>query len=187
VPLLGAHPGIAKDAVPSFRPDNPHQPRHHAASSCAGRDANPTSRPRYAKQAVDQQFARWVMLHVQSNPLPICTHPFARADQGASAPDYCVHGAVDATFAAFGMDAVYTSAGGEPVSGVIARRPDTAVGFGEPGSTPRLPPSRCGRARSRARTQEISSAVGGETFVVQGEPERRDPERLVWTLDAQPA
>jgi hypothetical protein len=23
----------------------------------------------------DQQFARWVMLHVQSNPLPICTRP----------------------------------------------------------------------------------------------------------------
>jgi hypothetical protein len=31
--------------------------------------------PRYAEQAVDQQFARWVMLHVQSNPLPICTRP----------------------------------------------------------------------------------------------------------------
>jgi len=31
--------------------------------------------PRYAKQAVDQQFARWVMLHVQSNPLPIWTRP----------------------------------------------------------------------------------------------------------------
>jgi Phage major capsid protein E len=30
--------------------------------------------PRYAKQAVDQ-FARWVMLHVQSIPLPICTRP----------------------------------------------------------------------------------------------------------------
>jgi hypothetical protein len=31
--------------------------------------------PRYANQAVDQQFAHWVMLHVQSNPLPICTRP----------------------------------------------------------------------------------------------------------------
>jgi hypothetical protein len=41
-------------------------------------------------------------------------------------------GAVDATFAAFGIDAVYAPAGGE--SGavrVIARRPDTIVGFGE--------------------------------------------------------
>jgi hypothetical protein len=25
--------------------------------------------------------------------------------------------------------------------------------------------------------------VGGETFVVQGEPERRDPDCLVWTID----
>jgi ectoine hydrolase len=25
--------------------------------------------------------------------------------------------------------------------------------------------------------------IGGETFVIQNEPERRDPERLVWTLD----
>ena len=41
-------------------------------------------------------------------------------------------GAVDATFAAFGIDAVYTPAGGEPVSvRVIAKRPDTIVGFGE--------------------------------------------------------
>ena len=36
---------------------------------------NPTPPPRYAEQAVDQQSARWVMLHVQSNPLPICTRP----------------------------------------------------------------------------------------------------------------
>jgi Phage major capsid protein E len=29
----------------------------------------------HGEPAVDQQFARWVMLHVQSNPLPICTRP----------------------------------------------------------------------------------------------------------------
>jgi hypothetical protein len=40
--------------------------------------------------------------------------------------------AVDTTFAAFGIDATYTPAGGEPVPvRVIARRPDTVVGFGE--------------------------------------------------------
>jgi len=38
---------------------------------------NTISLPRYAKQAVDQQFACWVMLHGQSNPLPICTRPRA--------------------------------------------------------------------------------------------------------------
>lgn len=31
--------------------------------------------PRYAKQAVDLEFGRWVKLHTQSNPLPICTRP----------------------------------------------------------------------------------------------------------------
>jgi hypothetical protein len=31
--------------------------------------------PLYAKQAVDQEFQRWTKLHVQSNPLPICTRP----------------------------------------------------------------------------------------------------------------
>jgi hypothetical protein len=41
-------------------------------------------------------------------------------------------GAVEATFAAFGIDATYTPSGGEPVPvRVIARRPDTIVGFGE--------------------------------------------------------
>jgi hypothetical protein len=37
--------------------------------------ANTIGLPRYAKQAIDQQFARWVKLHTQSNPLPICTRP----------------------------------------------------------------------------------------------------------------
>jgi hypothetical protein len=44
------------------------------------------------------------------------------------------------------------------------------------------------------RASEVASphpedqlTVGGETFVVQGEPEQRDPDRLVWTLDAQRA
>jgi len=41
-------------------------------------------------------------------------------------------GAVDAMYAAFGIDAVYTPAGGDPVTArVIARRPDMIVGFGE--------------------------------------------------------
>jgi hypothetical protein len=29
--------------------------------------------------------------------------------------------------------------------------------------------------------------LGGETFVIQGEPERRDPDRLVWSLDVRRA
>ncbi len=35
----------------------------------------PDLRFRPGGSRIDQQFARWVMLHVQSNPLPICTRP----------------------------------------------------------------------------------------------------------------
>jgi hypothetical protein len=31
--------------------------------------------PRYAKQAIDDEFGRWVKVHTQTNPLPICTRP----------------------------------------------------------------------------------------------------------------
>jgi hypothetical protein len=54
----------------------PRRPRYEALAARESREtANTIRLPRYAKQAVDQQFARWVMLHVQSNPLPICTRP----------------------------------------------------------------------------------------------------------------
>jgi hypothetical protein len=96
--------------------------------------------------------------------------------------------AVDATFAAFGIDATYTPAGGEPVPvRAIARRPDTIVGFGET----RI---QAETATFEVRASEIANPrpddqliVDGQTFVVQGEPERRDPDRLVWTLDVRPA
>ena len=91
--------------------------------------------------------------------------------------------AVDTTFAAFGIDATYTPAGVEPVSvRVIARRPDTIVGFGET----RI---HAETVTFELRTSEVADprpgdqfAVGDDTFVIQGEPERRDPDRLVWTL-----
>ena len=68
---------------------------------------------------------------------------------------------------------------------VIAQRPDMIVRFGET------------RVRAdghvRATVSEVAIprpadqlTVDGETFVVQGEPERRDPERLVWSLDVRP-
>jgi hypothetical protein len=93
-------------------------------------------------------------------------------------------GAVDATFAAFGIEGLYTPAGGEPVSvRVIARRPDTIIGFGET----RI---HVETATFELRASEVANprpgdqlTIGAETFVIQGEPERRDPDRLVWTLD----
>jgi hypothetical protein len=77
---------------------------------------------------------------------------------------------VDATFAAFGIEASYTPAGGAPVGvRVIAKRPGTIVS----------------EVASPDPGDQLT--VGGETFMVQGEPERRDPDRLVWTLDARPS
>jgi hypothetical protein len=97
-------------------------------------------------------------------------------------------GAVDATFAAFGIDAVYTPAGDESVSvRVIARRPDAIVGFGDT----RI---HAETATVEVRASEVANprpgdqlTLGSVTFVVQGEPERRDPDRLVWTLDTRAA
>jgi hypothetical protein len=97
-------------------------------------------------------------------------------------------GAVDATFAAFGIDAVYTPAVGDAIPvRVIARRPDTIVGFGETRIYAET-------ATFEVRTSEVADprpddqlTIGGNIFIVQGEPERRDPDRLVWTLDVRPA
>ena len=110
------------------------------------------------------------------------------ADQGQAHLTTVFQGAVDSTFAAFGIDAVYTPAGGDPVSvRVIAKRPDTIVGFGET------------RIHAETATFEVQVSevvtprpddqltIGGETFVIHGEPERRDPDRLVWSLDVRPA
>jgi hypothetical protein len=95
-------------------------------------------------------------------------------------------GAVDATFAAFGIDALYTPAGGEAVPvRVIAKRPDTIVGFGDT----RI---HAETATFEVRASEVASprpddqlTVGGDAFVIQGEAERRDPDRLVWSLDVR--
>jgi hypothetical protein len=68
---------------------------------------------------------------------------------------------------------------------VIARRPDTIVGFGET------------RVHAETATFELRASevadprpghqltIGGETFVVQREPGRRDPDRLVWSVDVR--
>jgi hypothetical protein len=70
---------------------------------------------------------------------------------------------------------------------VIAKRPDTIVGFGET----RI---HAETATFELRASEVANPrpddqliVNGQTFAIQGEPERRDPDRLVWSLDVRPA
>lgn len=84
-------------------------------------------------------------------------------------------------------DAVWRPGGsgdGIPVR-AIARRPDREVEFGDIAV-------HAATAVFEVRASEVPNpaegdtiALGGETFVVQGEP-ARDAERLVWTLDTRP-
>lgn len=91
---------------------------------------------------------------------------------------------IDATFVAFGIDATYTPVGDSAFDvRVITKRHDTIVGFGET----RI---HAATAIFELRASEIPDprpgdqlTVGDETFVIQGEPERRDPDRRVRTLD----
>jgi hypothetical protein len=71
---------------------------------------------------------------------------------------------------------------------VIARRPDTIVGFGETRVHAETVTFelRASEVASPRPDDELTVGSSG-TFVVQGEPERRDPDRLVWTLDVRSA
>ena len=95
--------------------------------------------------------------------------------------------AVDTVFARFGVDAIYTPDGGGAVTvRVIVKRPDEIVGFGD---TRILTET----ALFEVRASEVATpqsgdrlTVDGTDYVIQGEPERRDPDRLIWTLDVRP-
>ena len=69
---------------------------------------------------------------------------------------------------------------------VIAIRPDEIVGFGETRVHAEI-------ALFEVRVSELAQprpddllTIDGADYIIQGEPERRDPHRLVWTLDTRP-
>ena len=96
--------------------------------------------------------------------------------------------ALDITFDEFGVDALYSPQGGTALNiRVIAIRPDEIAGFGET----RI---HAETALFDVRVSELAQiqpddllTINGADYVIQGEPERRDPHRLVWTLDIRPA
>ena len=87
-----------------------------------------------------------------------------------------------------GLDAIYRAGGTGPdvPVRVMLRRPDR---IGEFGGT-RLAAATTLvdiRVAEVAEPEESDAIViGGETFIVQGQP-LRDAERLVWTLEVRPA
>ena len=92
---------------------------------------------------------------------------------------------VDRLFEIAGEEATYTPTGGSPVTvTVIPKRPDEILGFGES-------LVRTGTALFDVRASEVSSPAeqdaltfDGTAYVVQS-VERRDPRRLIWTLDTR--
>jgi len=97
--------------------------------------------------------------------------------------------AVEALFgdASIPTDATHAPAGGTatPVR-VVVRRPDAVTDFGGAQVWSET-------TRVDLRVSEVASprpgdtiTIGGEAFVIQGEPVR-DRERLVWTVDLRPA
>lgn len=96
--------------------------------------------------------------------------------------------AVDSVFAEFGVDATYTPQGGGPVTVRVLRSAgDEILGFGET------------RLHTASNIFEIRRSdpvtpqdgdmitIEGENFIIQGSPQVRDTDRLVWTMEAYPA
>ena len=69
---------------------------------------------------------------------------------------------------------------------VIARRPDTIIGLGETRIHAETATFELRASEVREPASGDQLTVGGDTFVVQGEPERRDPDGLVWHVDTRP-
>lgn len=67
--------GIATDEVRFFFADAPGMYAEYYAPGDFMEAVNTIGLPRYAKMAEDDRFNRFVELHVQTNPLPICLRP----------------------------------------------------------------------------------------------------------------
>lgn len=93
---------------------------------------------------------------------------------------------VDATFAAFEIDAIYTATGGDRTA-VITQRPDTIVGFGDTHIHAETATFEVRASEAANPRPSDGLTVGEEVFVIQASASGVIPSRLVWTLDTRPA
>ena len=97
--------------------------------------------------------------------------------------------AINALFADsnLAVDAVYTPAGGDPLTvRVVARRPDEITGFGDTRVHAAIAIFDVRVAEVAAPAAGDTLAIGGDTYLVQGEPVK-DRDGLIWRLDTRPA
>jgi hypothetical protein len=84
-------------------------------------------------------------------------------------------------------EAIYTPAGGGPMTvRVIAKRPDEIVGFGDTRIHTATAMFDVRVSEVPAPAESDTLEVGGETYVIQGEPVR-DRDGLIWSVDMRPA
>ena len=96
--------------------------------------------------------------------------------------------ALDVTFDEFGVDAVFApSSGGSVNVRVIAKQPDEIVGFGDTRIHTETSIFEVRVSEAPQPKPDDLITVDGVDYIIQGEPERRDPHRLVWTLDTRSA
>ncbi len=96
--------------------------------------------------------------------------------------------AVDAVFAAFGIDATYVPQSGDPLPiRVVSKQKDQSIAFdmARVSVSSRIFEVRI--AEVAAPQDGDSLTVNGVTYLVQGEPQSLDIDRLIWTLDTRPA
>ncbi len=98
--------------------------------------------------------------------------------------------AIDALFCDpnLARDAVFRAGGTGPdlPVRVMLRRPDRIGEFGETRLAAATTLVDIRVAEAAAPEEGDAIVIGGETFIVQGQP-LRDAERLVWTLEVRPA
>lgn len=96
--------------------------------------------------------------------------------------------AVDSVFAEFGIDATYTPQGGNPVTVRVLRSAgDEILGFGETRLHTASNVFEIRRSDPVTPQDGDTITIEGESFIIQGSPQVRDTDRLVWTMEAYPA
>ena len=96
--------------------------------------------------------------------------------------------AVDAVFAACGIDATYVPQSGDPLTvRVVSKQKDQSIAFDITRISVSSRIFEVRVAELAAPEDGDSLIVGAVTYLVQGEPQSLDIDRLIWTLDTRPA